>query len=60
MLRDVREQKVREHLAKARESCLAAVASYNNPTTRFRTGSYIVLMINCMDISLPRYRVQTG
>ena len=43
--RDVREQKVREHLAKARESCLAAVASYNNPTTRFRTGSYIVLMI---------------
>ena len=36
---------VREHLDKARESALAAVAVYNNPTTRFRTGSYVVLMI---------------
>lgn len=38
-------KKTREHLAKARESCLAAVAAYNNPTAQFRSGSYIVLMI---------------
>ena len=37
--------KAREHLAKARESCLAAVGFYNNPTAHFRSGSYIVLMI---------------
>ncbi|MBI2165431.1 MAG: DUF3644 domain-containing protein [Chloroflexi bacterium] len=35
----------KEHLTKARESCLAAVAAYNNPTAEFRTGTYIVLMI---------------
>ena len=34
-----------EHLAKARESCLAAVAAYNNPTVEFRSGTYIVLII---------------
>ena len=38
-------QKTVEHLAKARESCLAAVAAYNHPTAHFKTGSYIVLMI---------------
>lgn len=38
-------RKVREHLKKARESCLAAVALYNNPTAEFRSGSYIVLMV---------------
>lgn len=37
--------RVREHLAKARESALAAVAAYNNPTAHFRSGTYIVLMI---------------
>ncbi len=35
----------KEHLTKARESCLAAVAAYNNPTAEFRTGTYIVLMM---------------
>ena len=34
-----------EHLAKAKESCLAAVAAYNNPTVEFRSGTYIVLVI---------------
>ena len=38
-------RRVREHLAKARESCLGAVAAYNNPTAEFRTGTYIVLMV---------------
>ena len=38
-------KRVQEHLAKARESALAAVAAYNNPTAHFRSGTYIVLMI---------------
>ena len=38
-------QQIEVILAKARESCLAAVAAYNNPTTEFRSGSYVVLMI---------------
>lgn len=37
--------KAKEHLAKARESCLGAVAAYNNPTAEFRSGTYIVLII---------------
>lgn len=38
-------KKAREHLGKARESCLAAVAAYNNPTAEFRSGTYVVLII---------------
>lgn len=38
-------RKVHEHLAKARESAVTAVAVYNNPSARFRSGAYIVLMI---------------
>ena len=38
-------RKVKEHLKKARESCLAAVAHYNNPTVEFRSGTYITLMV---------------
>jgi hypothetical protein len=35
----------RNLLAKARESALAAVDTYNRPTASFRSGSYIVLMV---------------
>ena len=38
-------RKTREHLAKARECCLAAVAAYNNPGVHFRSGTYIVLIV---------------
>ena len=38
-------KRVHEHLTKARESALAAVAAYNNPSAHFRSGTYIVLMI---------------
>jgi hypothetical protein len=37
--------KVEEFVYKARESALAAVQHYNNPTAVFRSGNYIVLMI---------------
>jgi len=35
---------VRVHLAKARESALLAVETYNRPGTSFRSGGYVVLM----------------
>lgn len=35
-----------EHrVVKARESALAAIQNYNNPTATFRTGTYLILMI---------------
>lgn len=37
--------KVEELVQKARESVLAAVQHYNNPTAVFRSGNYVVLMI---------------
>jgi hypothetical protein len=38
-------QKTEELVIKARESVLAAVQHYNNPTSLFRSGNYLVLMI---------------
>lgn len=37
--------KVEGYVAKARESALAAVQHYNNPTVTFRSGSYLMLMV---------------
>src|ERR1051325_767610 len=37
--------KVEALVIKAREAALAAVQHYNNPTSMFRSGNYIVLMI---------------
>ena len=34
-----------DHLAKAKDACLAAVTNYNRPGTAFRTRTYTVLMI---------------
>jgi len=36
---------VRSHLEKARESAILAVEIYNKPSTQFRSGGFIVLMI---------------
>ncbi len=36
--------RVRALVAKARDAALEAVAAYNNPMTRFKSGTYIVLM----------------
>lgn len=38
-------RRVEEHIRKARESCLSAVAAYNDPVREFKTGTYIVLMV---------------
>ena len=38
-------RRVKEHIRKARESCLSAVAAYNYPVREFKTGTYIVLVI---------------
>ena len=34
-----------DHLAKAKDACLAAVTNYNRPGTAFRTRTYTVLMV---------------
>lgn len=36
---------VRALVAKARESAILAVETYNRPSAQFRSGAYIVLMI---------------
>ena len=36
---------VKSHLAKARESAILAVETYNRPDTPFRSGGYVVLMV---------------
>ena len=38
-------QVVRDHLAKAREACVAAVENYNKPGRTFRTRTYAMLMV---------------
>ena len=38
-------QVVTDHLAKAKDACLAAVTNYNRPGTAFRTRTYTVLMV---------------
>ena len=38
-------QVVLDHLAKARESCVAAVENYNKPGRAFRTRTYAILMV---------------
>ena len=38
-------QVVADHLAKAKDACLAAVTNYNRPGTAFRTRTYTVLMV---------------
>lgn len=43
--RPILSQRVDELVAKARESALAAVQHYNNPTATFRSGNYLVLIV---------------
>lgn len=38
-------QVVADHLAKAREACVAAVENYNKPGRAFRTRTYAILMV---------------
>lgn len=52
-------REISTHLAKARESALLAVETYNRPGTSFRSGGFIVLNVHRVDCIAPRDLLQT-